>query len=314
MAEDTHSGEFYGDIIVIKVEDRLFHVPRSEFVQSSEIFSDMFHLPSGPGGNSEGQDREHPIVLEGYKKDEFSCLLKVMYPTAGSLISGTTLKLRLGKEEWVSVLKLSTMWNMEKIRTYAIHRLSKDFVLFPLEKIHLARAHKVAAWLDEGVTALICDDPKPTLDDLVSLGWETAARILGIKDKANILSNTIHFRRDSIKCAYCPTSTSLLSSSSLVRCREPNCRWIVPEDGELTVSGPATVSGPDRIILFSAMRCTCGGKIVSPGVSACRYCSNDIVGDTRCVRITPIEQMVLQEIKEMIKEMFGEEIKDYEVA
>jgi len=27
------------------------------------------------------RDRKHPIVLEGYKKDEFSCLLKSMYPT-----------------------------------------------------------------------------------------------------------------------------------------------------------------------------------------------------------------------------------------
>jgi hypothetical protein len=34
---------------------------------------------------------------------------------AGSLISGTTFNLRLGKEEWMSVLKLSTIWNMEKV-------------------------------------------------------------------------------------------------------------------------------------------------------------------------------------------------------
>ena len=63
----------------IQVEDRLFCVPQYKFVQSSEVFADMFLLPSGPGANTEGQDREHPIVLEGYKKDEFACLLKVMY-------------------------------------------------------------------------------------------------------------------------------------------------------------------------------------------------------------------------------------------
>ena len=117
----------------IQVEDRLFCVPRYEFVQSSEVFADMFLLPSGPGANTEGRDREHPIVLEGYKKDEFACLLKVMYPTyvpitfiqldlmylsgcrASSLVSGTTLDLCLGKEEWVSVVKISTIWNMEKV-------------------------------------------------------------------------------------------------------------------------------------------------------------------------------------------------------
>ena len=101
MAEDTLSSELYWDHVVIKVcnhrrlsiivhtfpltyvqvEDRLFCVPRCEFVQSSEVFADMFLLPSGSGANTEGQDREHPIVLEGYKKDEFASLLKVMYPT-----------------------------------------------------------------------------------------------------------------------------------------------------------------------------------------------------------------------------------------
>ena len=93
----------------------------------------MFRLPSGPAAHIEGRDPEHPIVLEGYKKDEFSCLLKVMYPSyvlkifiqldfphlgtrsSGSLIFGTTLDLCLGKEEWVSVLKLATIWNMEKV-------------------------------------------------------------------------------------------------------------------------------------------------------------------------------------------------------
>ena len=50
-------------------------------MQSSEVFADMFLLPSGPATPCEGQDRDHPIVLEGYKKDEIACLLKVMYPT-----------------------------------------------------------------------------------------------------------------------------------------------------------------------------------------------------------------------------------------
>ena len=70
---------------VIQVEDEVFGVPRSEFIQSSEVFADMFFAntfiaPSEAEASKEGQDRENPIVLEGYKKDEFACLLKVMYP------------------------------------------------------------------------------------------------------------------------------------------------------------------------------------------------------------------------------------------
>jgi hypothetical protein len=38
------------------------------------------------------------------------------YYRAGSLISDIKLDLYLEKDEWVSVLKLSTIWNMEKVR------------------------------------------------------------------------------------------------------------------------------------------------------------------------------------------------------
>ena len=48
--------------------------------QSSEVFADMFFLPSGSATRCEGQDKDHPILFEGYK-DGFTCLLKVMYST-----------------------------------------------------------------------------------------------------------------------------------------------------------------------------------------------------------------------------------------
>jgi len=103
------SDEFYFDNFFVKVEDKLFCVPRGEFVQSSEVFADMFLLPSGPETHIEGQDRDHPIVLEGYKKDEFTSLLKVMFPRSTSLISGSKFELNLKKEEWYSVLRLDQL-------------------------------------------------------------------------------------------------------------------------------------------------------------------------------------------------------------
>jgi hypothetical protein len=61
------------------IENTLFCVPRCEFEQSSEVFADMFLLPSGAmerteGQDKEGQDKEHPIVLEGYKQENSSFL------------------------------------------------------------------------------------------------------------------------------------------------------------------------------------------------------------------------------------------------
>ncbi|CAA7263125.1 unnamed protein product [Cyclocybe aegerita] len=329
MAEDMHSSEFYWDNIFIKVrrhygrlsvaiyisssndvqvEDKLFCVPRCEFVKSSEVFADMFLLPSGPASAVEGRDREHPIVLEGYKKGEFACLLKVMYPTAESLISGTNLDLSLEKEEWVSVLKLSTIWNMKRIRTYAIHRLSTQVTFLPMEKILLARAHKVAAWLNEGVTSLVNDVPSPELEDIATLGWETAARILWIRDKSSLSRSTpniLRFRRDDIKCAQCSSPSSLINVNH--NCY--NCGQAVPADAELTFPGPGSTSGTtDRLVMFRTIqhgKCGTGSPFYSFGVS-CSACSS-YSGPTHNVRIT-----LGKVAKDMIKEMFGEEIKDYE--
>ncbi|KAF8967758.1 hypothetical protein BDZ97DRAFT_1916695 [Flammula alnicola] len=302
MDEETYSKDFYWPNVFFKVEDKLFCVPRCEFEQSSEVFADMFLLPSGPAVNSEGQDKEHPIVLQGYKKDEFACLLKVMYPTARSLISGTKLDLCLKKEEWVSVLKLSTIWNMKEIREYAIHRLSTDVVLPPIEKIQLARANKVARWLDEGVTGLVGGDHRLTLEELATLGWETAALILWIRENSNLSVNgsrTLRFGKETIKCAFCSSSESLMNGSH--NCY--SCRRALPSDEEFTYSGNSSPSGTaDRLVALNAIACsTCGGKAFYSSAVHCHSCSRT-TGSSHHVRITPSTKM--------IKEVFGEEIKD----
>jgi len=309
MAED--SNEFYWDTFFVKVEDKIFCVPRCEFVQSSEVFADMFLLPSGPATCSEGQDKDHPIVLEGYKKDEFACLLKVMYPTANSLISGTNLEFRLTKEEWVSVLKLSTIWDMTKIRRYAIHRLSTDVTLPPIEKILLARAHRVGAWLDEAVISLAMCNPMPKLEDLAALGWETVARILWIRDnsppiRAPNAQNKFCFRRDTIKCPNCPSSTSSLINSSY------GCGHIASGDAKLTFPDSISpISGTiDILISLSKIECLICRRNPGPFGSiyvTCNFCSTSYNCNSN-VRVTLDTSTYMP----IIKEMFGEEIKDNE--
>ena len=108
----------------------------------------MYFLPFlGLRRAVEGQDRDHPIVLEGCTKDEFTCLLvendvsdvcSLMFTTsytisflpvdfdrARTLISGRNLELHLNKDEWVSVLKLSTIWNMTKVCRMQLLRLDR---------------------------------------------------------------------------------------------------------------------------------------------------------------------------------------------
>jgi len=105
---------------------------------------------------------------------------------------------------------------IDQIKQYAIHRLSTDVILSPIEKILLARAHRVSVWLDEAITILAGGLPKPKLEDLVTLGWETAARILWIRDNANT-SNNLCFKRDTIKCGHCLSSSSLINHKFQLR-------------------------------------------------------------------------------------------------
>lgn len=62
-------------------------MPRHRFNYFSEVFEGLFLLPpkAEPGAEfGEGRSNEHPIVLEGYKQEEFKALLKVMYPLYAS--------------------------------------------------------------------------------------------------------------------------------------------------------------------------------------------------------------------------------------
>jgi hypothetical protein len=197
---------------------------------------------------------------------------------------------------------------IDQIRKYAIHKLSTDFVLSSIEKIRLARAHKVAAWLDEGITGLVNGNPKPTLDDLATFGWETAARILWIKDNCNVRSNSLHFRRDEIKCGSCSSSASLINQV----CNCNYCGKDVPADAELTVPDPGTDSGPaDHLVPLRAILCSdinCRQATfhrISVHCSSCSFHHNR--NDN--VRIPPKKRL-----QELIEEMFGEEIKNYDVA
>jgi hypothetical protein len=195
---------------------------------------------------------------------------------------------------------------IHQIRKYAIHRLSTDFVLSPIEKINLARVHKVSAWMEEGVTSLVNSDAKPTLHDLSTLGWETAAQILWIRD--NLPGNTLRFRRDGIKCGYCPSSDSLINSNW--NCC--SCHQAVPADAQLTATGPGTISGlTDRIFPFRMIQCghpNCRGVVFSSIAIYCDDCSAYLSANHN-IRITPMKQG-----KELIEEMFGEEIKNCEVT
>jgi len=163
--------------------------------------------------------------------------------------------------------------------------------------------HRVGAWLDEGVTSLAtCDiDLMPTLEDLATLGWETVARILWIRNNSSILLELHCFRRDAIKCGHCSSSSSLIKSNY--------CGHIASRDSELNFCGSASaIAGTNELsIPLGEIWCpTCKESFYSDRTGIfCELCSkhNHNIDSVRVV--TQIKSRI------MIEETFGKEIKDY---
>ncbi|KAJ2924442.1 hypothetical protein H1R20_g12645, partial [Candolleomyces eurysporus] len=184
-----------GGTVFFKVEETIFEAPQYRFTEYSEVFADMFRLPQVEDGrdavNVEGRSKGHPIVLEGYKACDFAALIKVLYPTPKDMMTGAY---TLTKDEWVGVLDLSTRWQMKMMREYAITKLS-NLSLSSVEKVTLARAHKVAKWLKEGLSEIVTQEETLEPDELKSyLGLETAFRLVWIQiqslRRAQVPSNT----------------------------------------------------------------------------------------------------------------------------
>ncbi|KAJ3528467.1 hypothetical protein NMY22_g9401 [Coprinellus aureogranulatus] len=146
--------DFYWDHVVFQVENALFRVPRRAFEEESEVFRAMFTLPTKEGG--EGGSDGSPIVLHGYFEKDFAAILKVLYPTVDDLLSNGP---ELTQEEWIGVLKLSSAWQMKKIREFALQRLSTEFNLAVEEKYRLGREYGVRRWLLEGLKNLCSLQP-----------------------------------------------------------------------------------------------------------------------------------------------------------
>ncbi|KAF6742934.1 hypothetical protein DFP72DRAFT_829228 [Ephemerocybe angulata] len=150
----------------------------------------------------EGATDDHPIELVGYKKCDFATLLRALYPSYEDVISGG---FAFSEEEWISVLKLSTIWGIQKLRDQSIDKLSG---ISPLQKVTLGRAYQVRKWLLDGISECVRGRSK-TADALLTPGLETAFKILWIRDQCATLHglsfNTkgLQVRLSLLRCADC---------------------------------------------------------------------------------------------------------------
>ncbi|KAJ3523533.1 hypothetical protein NMY22_g11397 [Coprinellus aureogranulatus] len=268
------------DLVVFKVEERLFRVNKHAFVQHSSVFKNMFHI--GDGRTGEGVSDDHPVVLNGYRAGDFEALLMILYPTAHDLISGN---FSLTKEQWSGVLRLSRSWEMYEIRDFAIQTLSSSaFDLTPLDKVALGREHKVTSWLVDGLTSLAVEEMSPdALEEAVGLRTAFRIAVMQAKPRSLGLVNTVVVNGtkrtgvtlSALYCAYClkPFMGELFNCQSCRRSLEyttPGTAYI-----QAGMSGVMVESALGSCFYFNVqhIHCTSCAQRAITGNIACHSCS-----------------------------------------
>ncbi|KAJ6631508.1 hypothetical protein B0H10DRAFT_1772697, partial [Mycena sp. CBHHK59/15] len=164
------------------VQDRFFRVPRYQFELHSEIFATTFTLPTPDDATAEGSSDQNPFKLEGISSVDFGRLLKVIYPLYVPKVP------KLLKEEWISVLKLATLWQFIEIRDLAIDELTRHSnALSWNEKLVLAKQYHVSAWIRSGYHDLAHRDKHMSSEEAMIIGWEAAFKIMTLREEATRL-------------------------------------------------------------------------------------------------------------------------------
>ncbi|KAH6910277.1 hypothetical protein BKA70DRAFT_1466732, partial [Coprinopsis sp. MPI-PUGE-AT-0042] len=166
---------YFWESVDFLVEGALFKVPKYHLVNGSKRFSEEYGIVScnptrdDDRDTDKGTTRRQPIPLNVLAGD-FRSFLGIMYPTA------IHCKLRFTKAEWISILKLATLWYFNEIRAIAIKELDIQG-LNPLEKVTLGKAYNISRWLVTGYESLVNEEHAISMEEAKTIGFESSIRI-----------------------------------------------------------------------------------------------------------------------------------------
>ncbi|EIW78695.1 hypothetical protein CONPUDRAFT_108685 [Coniophora puteana RWD-64-598 SS2] len=165
--------------VTFAVENMLFCVPRQVFERSSEVFQDMFSMPSG-NQNVEGKDAEHPIILEDVTSSDFKQLLRVMF--SRSDLDGPDTTQPLTFDEWTGVIRLTHKWEMRTLHQSAINSASKMSGVDPVQKLSIAMAYHIEEWLRPALNGIACRKETLSPRDVEILGVDMVLKLARVRE------------------------------------------------------------------------------------------------------------------------------------
>ncbi|CAA7260410.1 unnamed protein product [Cyclocybe aegerita] len=164
--------------VFFQVENTLFHVPSYRFTDESQIFAEMFKVPKENTANAERASRELPIILpDSISRTDFRNFLKALYPLP------VVITLSLSKDEWLSVLKLSSLWYFLSFRDMAIAELECPEALTPTEKVTWGRDVKISSWVVKGYQEIVQRSTIISKDEALAIGYETTFSLFKLREQ-----------------------------------------------------------------------------------------------------------------------------------
>ncbi|KAH6885535.1 hypothetical protein BKA70DRAFT_1445127 [Coprinopsis sp. MPI-PUGE-AT-0042] len=150
-----------------QVGERLFKVPKDRFLKGSSQFSTKFDLIDrhSPGPRENVAELE-PVPLPDVSIEEFRSFLRCYAR-------------ELAKDQWLSVLKLSTLWFFKDQRRASIARL-EALELSPAERMSLGKRCHISRWGLTGYDSIVRNlDGLILFEDAKQVGYDTFEKELG---------------------------------------------------------------------------------------------------------------------------------------
>ncbi|RXW20424.1 hypothetical protein EST38_g5413 [Candolleomyces aberdarensis] len=212
--------------VFVQARGRLFRVPKYRLISESEYFASKYGLDGDSGSEHEYGTVEDPrlnaVKLDDVSADEFRSFLKAVYPKV------THSYLSLAKDDWLSVLKLSTKWLFNDLRKKAIEELSW-LSLDPIERIQLGKEFDVEAWLLSGCRDLVSRESVISIEDAEKINWKVAINLYIIRDgvKTEALADAID---DQVRNTFSTDFERIKGSQSMYLSAEERLREVQEEE------------------------------------------------------------------------------------
>ncbi|KLO11043.1 hypothetical protein SCHPADRAFT_930180 [Schizopora paradoxa] len=152
---------------VFKVDDNLFRVPQHIFTEPTSTFTKMYSFPP------EGEEDDNPVVLRDVEVDDFRAFLKCALKTFSD---------DEGQDVWLSAIKVSDLWNLMKVRAFAVSKLEKSEPDLAV-RIELSRTRGIREWFRPIMLQLALRKEPPASREAWKLGWNNTILLFQLREK-----------------------------------------------------------------------------------------------------------------------------------